>query len=242
MKQTLLAIAMGAVLAAPMVSAAELKTEEQKVSYSVGAIMGQQLSQIPDLDYDAFLAAVKDAYEGKQPQLSNEEMQTVMAAFQQRLMDEQKAAFEKLSSENLAKGKAYLDENAKKDGVKTTESGLQYQVLTAGEGASPTADDVVKVHYHGMLIDGTVFDSSVERNEPVAFPLNGVIPGWVEGLQLMKVGEKSRLVIPAELAYGPAGTGPNSPIGPNETLIFEVELLEINPGAEEAPAAEQAPQ
>ncbi len=140
-----------------------------------------------------------------------------------------------MSADNLEKGKKYLAENGKKSGVKTTESGLQYEELNAGKGANPTAQDTVKVHYRGTLIDGTEFDSSYARNEPVSFPLNGVIPGWTEGLQLIKEGGKARLVIPSDLAYGPGGMG--NAIGPNETLIFEVELIEINPGAEE-PAKE----
>ena len=237
MKQTLIAVAMSAALASPFASALELKTEEQKVSYSVGLMEGEKLKNVPNIDFDAFIAAAKATYNGDEPKLTPDQVREVMTAFQQKQMEEQKKAFAKISEGNLEKGKKYSAENGKKKGVKTTESGLQYEMLNAGKGASPTAEDVVKVHYHGTLIDGTVFDSSVERNEPVSFPLNGVIPGWIEGLQMMKVGEKARFVIPADLAYGPAGTGPNSPIGPNETLIFEVELFEINPGAEESAAA-----
>jgi FKBP-type peptidyl-prolyl cis-trans isomerase len=237
MKQTLLAVALGAALVSTTATAVELKTEEQKVSYSVGLMVGEQLKNVPNIDFDAFIAAAKATYNGDEPKLTPDQVREVMTAFQQKQMEEQKKAFAKISEGNLEKGKKYSAENGKKKGVKTTESGLQYEMLNAGKGASPTAEDVVKVHYHGTLIDGTVFDSSVERNEPVSFPLNGVIPGWIEGLQMMKVGEKARFVIPADLAYGPAGTGPNSPIGPNETLIFEVELFEINPGAEESAAA-----
>jgi FKBP-type peptidyl-prolyl cis-trans isomerase len=142
-------------------------------------------------------------------------------------MEEQRAAFAALADENGKKGEAYLAENGAKKGVKTTASGLQYEVLTAGKGKSPKASDTVKVHYRGQLIDGTEFDSSYARNEPVSFPLDGVIPGWTEGLQLMKEGGKGRLVIPSDLAYGPGGMG--NAIGPNETLVFEVELLEVNP-------------
>jgi FKBP-type peptidyl-prolyl cis-trans isomerase len=237
MKQTLLAVALGAALVSTTATAVELKTEEQKVSYSVGLMVGEQLKNVPNIDFDAFIAAAKATYNGDEPKLTPDQVREVMTAFQQKQMEEQKKEFAKISEGNLEKGKKYSAENGKKKGVKTTESGLQYEMLNAGKGASPTAEDVVKVHYHGTLIDGTVFDSSVERNEPVSFPLNGVIPGWIEGLQMMKVGEKARFVIPADLAYGPAGTGPNSPIGPNETLIFEVELFEINPGAEESAAA-----
>lgn len=237
MKQTLLAVALGAALMSTTVAAVELKTEEQKVSYSVGLMVGEQLKSVPDVDFDAFMAAVKTTYTGGEAELNQAQVQEVMTAFQQKMQAEQQMAVEKLAAENLEKGKKYLAENGKKKGVVTTESGLQYEELKAGDGAKPTPADVVKVHYHGMLVDGTVFDSSVERNEPVSFPLNGVIPGWVEGLQLMKVGEKARFVIPADLAYGPAGTGPNSPIGPNEALVFEVELFEINPSSEDTAAA-----
>jgi len=128
---------------------------------------------------------------------------------------------------NVKEGEAFLAANAKKDGVKTTASGLQYKVIKAGTGATPKASDEVKVHYHGTLIDGTVFDSSVQRGEPISFPLNGVIAGWTEGLQLMKVGDKFQFAIPSALAYGEQGSGP---IGPNSTLIFEVELLGIEAG------------
>ena len=134
--------------------------------------------------------------------------------------EKQKATAEK----NLKAGEAFIAANAKKEGVKTTASGLQYKVIKTGTGASPKLTDTVKVHYHGTLIDGTVFDSSVQRGEPVTFPVNGVIPGWTEALQLMKVGDKWQLVIPAKLAYGEDGSGP---IGPNSVLIFEVELLDI---------------
>jgi len=234
MKQTLLAVALGAALVSPTVSAMELKTEEQKVSYSVGLMVGEQLKTVPNLDFDAFLEAAKTTYNDKEPKLTPEQVREVMTAFQQKQMEEQKKALEKLSADNLAAGEKYLAENAKKKGVKTTESGLQYEVLTAGKGKSPAATDNVKVHYRGALIDGTEFDSSYSRNEPITFPLNGVIPGWTEGLQLMKEGGKARLSIPAKIAYGPNGMG--NAIGPNETLIFEVELLEVNPSAEEKAA------
>lgn len=237
MKKTLLAVALSAAMVAPTISAVELKTDEQKVSYSVGLMVGEQLKTIPDLDFDAFYEAVQTIYKGDEAKLTPEQVREVMEAFQKKQMEAQKAKFDKLSSDNLEKGQKYLAENGKKSAVKTTESGLQYEELTAGKGAMPTAQDTVKVHYRGTLIDGTEFDSSYSRNEPVSFPLNGVIPGWTEGLQLIKEGGKARLVIPADLAYGPGGMG--NAIGPNETLIFEVELLEINPGQEEAKAEAQ---
>lgn len=234
MKKTLLAVALSAAVVAPGISAAELKTDDQKVSYSVGLMIGEQLKSIPNLDFDAFYEAVQTTYSNKEAKLTPEQVREVMTAFQQRQAAEQQKKFEQLSQDNLNKGKEYLAENGKKSGVKTTESGLQYEELTAGAGASPTAADTVKVHYRGTLINGTEFDSSYARNEPVSFPLNGVIAGWTEGLQMIKEGGKARLVIPSDLAYGPGGMG--NAIGPNETLIFEVELLEVNPGAKEAEA------
>ncbi len=235
MKKTLLAVALSVGMVSPLVSAVELKTEDQKVSYSVGLMVGEQLKTIDNFDFEAFLAAAKAVYQDKEPQMTVEEVRTVMKAFQDRKMEEKKAEFAKLSQENLDKGKAYMAENGKKKGVKTTDSGLQYEELTAGKGAMPKATDTVKVHYRGTLIDGTEFDSSYSRNEPVSFPLDGVIPGWTEGLQLIKEGGKARLVIPSELAYGPGGMG--NAIGPNETLVFEVELLKVNPTEEDEKVA-----
>ncbi|WP_417534842.1 FKBP-type peptidyl-prolyl cis-trans isomerase [Marinobacterium stanieri] len=237
MKKSMLAIALGgALIAAPVVQAETLETEQQKLSYSLGLILGERLqADVDDLDIEAFTQGVEAIYNEETPLLNQEQMAEVMQAFQAQKMEEQRQATAKLAQDNLDKGKAYQDDNAKRDGVQVTDSGLQYEVLEAGEGASPEASDTVKVHYRGELIDGTQFDSSYARNEPVSFPLDGVIPGWTEGLQLMKEGGKSRLVIPAELAYGPGGMG--NAIGPNETLVFEVELLEVNP-SDEAAAAE----
>jgi len=229
MKRTWLAatLATAMTFTSPLL-AADLETEQQKLSYSLGLILGQQLkSQVEELDYSAFQSAIETVYSGEKPQLTDEEVAQVMQAFQTRKMEEQRQAFAKLADANLKKGEAYQEDNAKKDGVKKTDSGLQYEVLTAGNGKSPSAEDTVKVHYKGTLIDGTKFDSSYDRGEPVSFPLNGVIAGWTEGLQLMKEGGKARFVIPADLAYGPGGMG--NAIGPNETLVFEVELLKVNP-------------
>lgn len=236
MKKTLLAAALtGALISATGVQAAELKTDEQKLGYSLGLILGEKLkADVADLDLDAFRQGMEAIYTDAEPQLSSEEVSGVMQAFQMKKMEEQRAAFAKLADDNGAAGKKYMEENGKKKGVKTTDSGLQYEEQVAGKGKSPVATDTVKVHYRGTLIDGTEFDSSYARNEPVSFPLNGVIPGWTEGLQLMKEGGKGRFVIPADLAYGPGGMG--NAIGPNETLVFEVELLEVNPKAEEAKA------
>lgn len=205
-----------------------LETDQQKLGYSLGLVLGDRLkADVKELDVDALHRAIADVYADADPLLTPVEVETTMMAFQQAKMAEQQAEFTKLSEDNLQKGQAFLEENGKKEGVVTTESGLQYEELVAGEGDSPTAEDTVKVHYRGTLIDDTEFDSSYSRNEPVSFPLNGVIPGWTEGLQLMKAGGKAKLALPAELAYGPGGMG--EAIGPNEALVFEVELLEINP-------------
>lgn len=227
MKRALSAIITSAILIAPAVYAVELKTEEQKVSYSLGLMIGEQLKSIPNLDFSAFNAAVLAVYKDKKVEMTPAEVREVMTAFDKKQREEQLKKFNALSEENLKKGQQFLADNGKKSGVETTESGLQYKELKAGDGTSPKATDTVKVHYRGTLIDGTEFDSSYARNEPVSFPLNGVIPGWTEGLQLMKEGGKAQLVIPAKLAYGPGGM--SEAIGPNETLIFEIELLKVNP-------------
>ncbi|MCV6589609.1 MAG: FKBP-type peptidyl-prolyl cis-trans isomerase [Marinobacterium sp.] len=239
MKRTWLAAALATTMtvAAPVFAAEsdtrkqdtiKLETEEQKLSYSLGLILGQQLSsQVETLDYEAFQSALKSVYNDLKPALTEEQIGKVMQDFQARKMAEQREALKALADTNLAKGEAYQAENAKKEGVLKTESGLQYEVLVEGEGKQPGTEDTVKVHYTGTLVDGTMFDSSVERGEPVSFQLNGVIPGWTEGLQLMKEGGKARFVIPSDLAYGPGGMG--KAIGPNETLVFEVELLKVNP-------------
>ncbi len=215
------------IAAASAVEKSELTTPQQRTSYSLGANIGGNLKrQVADLDLDAKMlaAGVADALAGKSA-LSETEIEEVLGAFQKEMQGKAQARQKAESEANARKGEAFLAANAKKDGVKTTASGLQYKVLKTGTGKSPKATDIVKVHYHGTLIDGTVFDSSVQRGEPVSFPVEGVIPGWVEALQLMKEGDKWQLVIPAKLAYGEQGAG--GPIGPNSTLIFEVELLAI---------------
>ncbi|HPY30095.1 MAG TPA: FKBP-type peptidyl-prolyl cis-trans isomerase [Verrucomicrobiota bacterium] len=215
------------IAAASAVEKSELTTPKQRTSYSLGANIGGNLKrQVADLDLDAKMlaAGVADALAGKSA-LSETEIEEALGAFQKEMQDKAQARQKAEGEANARKGEAFLAANAKKDGVKTTASGLQYKVLKTGTGKSPKATDIVKVHYHGTLIDGTVFDSSVQRGEPVSFPVEGVIPGWVEALQLMKEGDKWQLVIPAKLAYGEQGAG--GPIGPNSTLIFEVELLAI---------------
>ncbi len=215
------------IAAASAVEKSELTTPKQRTSYSLGANIGGNLKrQVADLDLDSKMlaAGVADALAGKSA-LSETEIEEALGAFQKEMQDKAQARQKAEGEANARKGEAFLAANAKKDGVKTTASGLQYKVLKTGTGKSPKATDIVKVHYHGTLIDGTVFDSSVQRGEPVSFPVEGVIPGWVEALQLMKEGDKWQLVIPAKLAYGEQGAG--GPIGPNSTLIFEVELLTI---------------
>ena len=231
-KTLLTATLASAVALASTAQAVELETEQQKVSYSLGLIFASQVKPtMPELDLEAFTAAVKDSYDDAEPKLNDQQVQEVMQAFQQKKMEEQKALYEQQVAENKSKGEAFMADNAKRDGVTTTDSGLQYEQLVAGTGAQPAATDKVTVHYTGTLIDGTKFDSSVDRGEPATFPLNGVIKGWTEGLQLMKEGGKAKLVIPAQLAYGEQGSG--GAIPPNSTLVFTVELIKV-----EKPAAE----
>lgn len=198
-------------------------TEVQKVGYAVGFDMGQNLKNIADdIDLEAFNQGLKDAYDSKDSVLTDAQMEEVVQAYMMRKQEEMQKKLEEKAVANKAAGDAFLAENAKKSGVQTTASGLQYKVINEGSGTSPKASDVVMVNYEGKLIDGTVFDSSYERGEPVEFPLNEVIPGWTEGVQLMKPGAKYEFYIPAELAYGETG---NAEIEPNSTLIFTVELL-----------------
>lgn len=219
----------------------ELESLNERVSYVFGFNIGQQFkAQQIELDADVVAQAISDVYNDVEPQLSEEEMQTAMENFQQQYEEkmagtqaEQQAQQQAAGAENQRAGEEFLAANAEKEGVETLPSGLQLKQVEEGEGEKPDATDTVTVHYRGTLIDGTVFDSSYERGEPVSFPLQNVIPGWTEGLQHMREGSKYELYIPPELAYGPGGSGPT--IGPNETLIFEVELLEVS-GSEEAPA------
>lgn len=199
-----------------------LNTLTQRLSYIVGENMAHQLQNDGlTLDAATVALAVSDVMAGNPSRLTEAEKRSTVEQVQQESQERQRAAHAK----NKTAGEAYLAENAKKDGVTTTASGLQYKQLVAGNGTKPTTSDRVKVHYHGTLIDGTVFDSSYQRGEPIVFPVTGVIAGWVEGLQLMNVGSKFELTIPSNLAYGVNGSGPV--IGPDATLIFEVELLAI---------------
>ena len=191
-----------------------------KISYAIGLSMGQNLmgSGVTSLEYADLAAGIKDVLEKNQPQISYQEAQQVLGKFFSELE-------QKIAGEAKAAGEAFLAENAKREGVKVTESGLQYEVLEANIGQKPKATDKVRVHYEGTLIDGTVFDSSYKRGESITFGLNQVIKGWTEGLQLMSIGSKYKLYLPYQLAYGERGAGANIP--PYAALIFTVELLGI---------------
>ncbi|MBU2954720.1 FKBP-type peptidyl-prolyl cis-trans isomerase [Marinobacter sp. F3R08] len=207
----------------------DLDSTDQKVSYGMGLVLGERMgNDLPNLQMDQFLQGIQHGHAGddEAKRMSREEIQQALMSYQQQLQEEQGKQMEELAQKNLDAGKAFLAENAEREGVETTESGLQYEVLEQGDGEKPEATDTVQVHYTGELLSGEVFDSSRERGEPVTFALNQVIPGWTEGLQLMSAGARYKLYIPSELAYGPGG---NRAIGPNETLVFDVELLEINP-------------
>lgn len=203
----------------------KFETELDKVSYVIGTQIAQNFKQQGVVvNIEPLVAGLKDASAGKELALSSEEMQQVMAAFQQRMMAKQMAEQAEEAKKNLAEAQKFLEANKAKEGVKELPSGLQYKVITEGTGKTPTAEDTVRTNYRGTLIDGTEFDSSYKRNEPVEFPVNGVIKGWVEALQLMKEGAKWELYIPPNLAYGERAR-PGIP--PNSLLIFEIELLEV---------------
>lgn len=207
-----------------------LETKADSVSYSLGYQNGDFLKQrgMTDISPELMGAGLEAALNEQESQLSNTEMRQVVQQFQQEAQRKAQQQQMEEAEENQKKGDEFLAENREKEGVQETESGLQYEVLEEGSGASPDSTDEVRVNYEGTLIDGTVFDSSYERGEPVTFPLGQVIPGWTEGLQLMQEGAKYRFYIPGDLAYG-QNPPPQSSIGANETLIFEVELLEVNP-------------
>lgn len=198
-----------------------------KLSYALGLGIGRQLSQMGanDLNASDFAQAVKDMIDGKEPQVPAAEAQQIVEDFFQKQEEKQRAEAAEKYKGAKSEGEKYLSENAKKEGVVTLPSGLQYQVLKEGNGKSPKATDKVVCHYEGMLIDGTMFDSSIQRGEPATFPLNGVIAGWTEGLQLMKEGAKYRFFIPYQLGYGERGAGASIP--PFAALVFDVELIEV---------------
>jgi FKBP-type peptidyl-prolyl cis-trans isomerase FklB len=198
-------------------------TLEDKVSYGIGRQMGNQLAGNPldRVDIDAVVAGLRSGFNDEEGEIPAEELKAAFEEMsellQQRQAEEAKAF--------TAEGEKFLAENASRDGVTVTESGLQYEIITAGEGDKPSAESKVRTHYHGTLIDGSVFDSSYERGEPAEFPVNGVISGWTEALQMMPVGSKWRLFVPSDLAYGEHGAGDR--IAPHSTLVFDVELLDI---------------
>lgn len=226
MRLTFKTFATGAILVATGCQAggetASLETDDQKASYAIGLQVGRSMEQISDhIDLAALRQGIADQLAGAETALTPEELDAVMRDFETRMREEQAAAAERSQAEGLA----YLEENGQREGVQTTPSGLQYEVLREGDGAKPTATDQVVLHYRGTLIDGTEFDSSYERNEPATFAVNAVIPGFSEGIQLMNVGSQYRFHIGSDLGYGPQGSPPT--IAPNATLVFEVELLEI---------------
>lgn len=224
MKKSLIILVLGsAMIACTNVqnNDAELTTRLDSVSYSLGVSVANNLksSGFEEIQSAALSTAFNDVFSENDVKISDEDANVIIQQYFTEMS-------ERKSQLAINEGQAFLQENGQKEGVVTTNSGLQYQVIVEGQGASPKPTDKVTVHYHGTLIDGTVFDSSVERGEPATFPVNGVIPGWVEALQLMNVGSKYKLFIPSDLAYGERGAG--GAIGPNATLIFEVELLSIN--------------
>lgn len=232
MKQHLAAVALVSLVLAGCDSqtSAELKTPAQKASYGIGLNMGKSLAQegMDDLDSQAVAQGIEDAIGKKEQKLKDDELVEAFAFLQKRA-EERMAA---LNDEAAKAGKKFLEDNAKRDGVKTTASGLQYEIVTKAEGAQPKATDVVSVHYEGRLTDGKVFDSSIQRGSPIDLPVSGVIPGWVEALQLMHVGEKVKLYIPSELAYGAQSPSPEIPA--NSVLVFDLELLSIKDPAAQA--------
>ncbi|MGA9342051.1 MAG: FKBP-type peptidyl-prolyl cis-trans isomerase [Rhodanobacteraceae bacterium] len=215
-------------------AAAPVKLDKDKVSTMVGMDIGRGLSQIKDdIDLDVVAKALKETVNGQKTSLTPEEALEVRKAFMQQMQAKRVAERKVEAEKNKSEGAAFLASNKSKPGVKTTASGLQYKVIKQGTGPKPKATDTVKVNYKGTKIDGTEFDSSYKRGKPATFPLNGVIKGWSEGLELMPVGSTYKLFIPADLAYGENGPGP---IGPNATLIFDVELLSIENAADKAKA------
>lgn len=199
-----------------------LSTDETRVSYGIGRQLGDQLRENPPpgISLDAVIAGIRDAFSGTASQVSPEQLNASFAVIRGQMQAEAQRKAEAAAGE----GKAFLAKNAEREGVTTLPSGLQYEVLTAGEGAKPGAEDHVRTHYHGTLVDGTVFDSSYQRGQPAEFPVGGVIAGWTEALQLMPAGSKWRLYVPSELAYGAQGVGS---IPPHSVLVFDVELLDV---------------
>jgi FKBP-type peptidyl-prolyl cis-trans isomerase FklB len=206
-----------------LVSAADIDTDKQKLSYIFGVQVGQGLkAEGVEIEMDAFAAGIKDMMEGNKPQIDQATAQKLVQDYQQK----KQSAMAETAAKKQQEANDFLAENAKEDGVVVTATGLQYKIIEEGKGKSPTPEDKVVAHYTGKLLDGTVFDSSHDRGEPATFPVSGVIKGWQEALPMMKEGAKWQLVIPANLAYGDRGIG--NVIGPNETLMFDIELVSIS--------------
>jgi FKBP-type peptidyl-prolyl cis-trans isomerase FklB len=223
-----LTISLAVAVAAPAFAAdaATPTSKKDKISYSIGMDIGTSLKRRElDLNSDQLVAGLKDALSGGKTKLTEDEVQKILTDFQQELQVKAEELSKKMAEKNKQEGEAFLAANKKKPGVKALPSGLQYKVITEGTGPMPKATDTVSTNYKGTLINGTEFDSSYKRGKPATFPVNGVIKGWTEALQLMKVGSKWELYIPSDLAYGPRGAG--QIIEPNSTLVFEVELLSI---------------
>jgi FKBP-type peptidyl-prolyl cis-trans isomerase FklB len=217
-----------------------LKEQKEKVSYAIGVSIGKSVKRDSiEVNPDLVVQGIKDVLAGGKMLLTDEEMVAVFTALQQDLVAKQTEAKKARAEKNLKEGEQFLAENAKKEGVVTRPSGLQYKVITDGTGKKAKPTDTVTVHYRGTMLDGTEFDSSYKRNEPATLPVEGIVPGWAEGLSLMKVGSKWQLFIPSKLAYGENGAG--DAIGPNATLIFEVELLDAKKVAVTNPAAKKLP-
>ncbi len=211
----------------------QLKDKKDKISYSIGVDVGKSIQkQKIEINPDPFMAGFKDGQADKPTLMTEDEIRQTLMALQTEMLEKQKSDMKEAATKNLAEGQKFLDENKKKKDVVTLPSGLQYRIIKEGKGESPKATDVVTTHYRGKLINGTEFDNSYNRGEPVKFAVNGVIPGWTEALQLMKPGAKWELFIPSKLAYGENGVG--QIIGPNSALVFEVELLSV-----EKPKAEK---
>ncbi|MGI9113421.1 MAG: hypothetical protein DLM52_03160 [Chthoniobacterales bacterium] len=241
MKPFALFIALAA-LAAPVFAQDRpaLKDTKDKVSYGIGLDIGGTFKKNKmDINSDALAAGIRDALSGAKPLMTDEEVRQVMTQFSKDMTEKSNAARQETGQKNKAEGEKFLADNKSKPDVKTTASGLQYKMLKEGSGSPPKAGDTVEVNYRGTLIDGTEFDSSYKRGQPATFPVNQVIKGWTEALQLMKPGSKYELFIPPNLAYGERGAGGD--IGPNATLKFEVELLNVKPAASASPSASAAP-
>lgn len=230
------AVTMALVATAALAQTPTFKNDAEKVSYMIGHQIGSNLKRDGiEIDQTLLNNGLKDALAGTKSPITAEEQQKLMQDLQKGLREKAEAKRKADGEKNVAEGKKFLEENKKKTGVVTTASGLQYKILTEGKGESPKATDTVKTHYKGTLLDGTEFDSSIKRGQPATFPVNGVIKGWTEALQMMKPGAKWQLWIPAELGYGDRGAGDQ--IGPNAMLTFEVELIEIVKKEEKSAAA-----